>query len=51
MIITHTEKWPTLYTTTHRAGIRLTFWMYEDATIFLKRKYDKCRSGYVLRRA
>jgi hypothetical protein len=44
------QDWPALHTNTHRAGIRLSFWMYEDATIFLKRKWNKCKSGFVLRR-
>ena len=44
-------KWPNLYTSRHSEGVALTEWLYRDATIFLKRKKDKCDSALARRRA
>lgn len=43
------QKWPTLHTNKHSAACRLAYWMYEDTTFFLSRKWNKCKSGFVPR--
>jgi hypothetical protein len=39
------QKWPSLYTNKHGEAVKLYEWLYQDATIFLQRKRDKCESG------
>jgi hypothetical protein len=47
MYLSTTEKWPSLATRTHASACRMYNWLYykKNPTIFLQRKFDKCKSG------